>query len=216
MNENIKAGADIHAGSGGYSVGTKEGYEAFVKARNSGRGGKIKHGYANTRLYTCWQNMKARCYNKNSERYPHYGAKGVIVCDQWLNFENFKDWAEANGYSDNLTIDRINPKLNYEPSNCRWLTYEENHALMMLHNLNNGTGIFSDESKSKAKISHRMNSGKITTIEKDGQIMQFGSRGEVIEYLSKILNRNKESIKSHVNLCLKGKSLSCGGYKIYE
>lgn len=38
MNENIKAGADIHAGDGGYSEGTKEGYEAFVKARNASRG----------------------------------------------------------------------------------------------------------------------------------------------------------------------------------
>jgi len=34
MNEQIKAGADIHAGDGGYQIGTRENYEAFVKVRN--------------------------------------------------------------------------------------------------------------------------------------------------------------------------------------
>jgi hypothetical protein len=178
--------------------------------------GEVLHGYSSTKLYTCWQNMKARCYNKNSERYEHYGAKGIAVCENWLDFINFKNWAESNGYSENLTIDRINPELNYEPSNCRWLTYEENHALMMLHNLNNSTGIFSDKTKVKSKISHRVNSGKTTMIEKDGKILKFGSRGEAVEYLSNLLNRSKASVKSHVTLCLKGKSLTCGGYKIYE
>lgn len=178
--------------------------------------GEVTHGYTGTKLYMCWKNMKSRCYNKNSERYPHYGAKGIKVCEDWLSFDNFKNWAESHGYSENLTIDRINPELDYEPSNCRWLTYEENHALMMLHNLQNNTGIFSDKIKLKSKLALRSNFGKTTYIEKDGEILQFGSRGEAIEYLSSLLNRSKDSVKSHVNLCLKGKSLSCGGYKIYE
>lgn len=178
--------------------------------------GEVTHGCSDTKLYECWKNIKSRCYNKNNDRYPHYGGKGVIVCDEWQDFVNFKQWAENNGYSENLTIDRIDPELNYEPSNCRWLTYEENHALMMLHNLNNNTGIFSDQSRLKAKTSNRLVSGKITIIEKDDKILQFGSRGEAIEYLSKILNRNKASIKAQINLCLRGKCLSCGGYSIYE
>ena len=70
--------------------------------------------------------MKQRCYNPNSIGYKYYGAKGVSVCDEWKNdFLNFYNWAIKNGYSDNLTIDRINPFGNYEPSNCRWATYKE-------------------------------------------------------------------------------------------
>ena len=45
------------------------------------------------------------------------------MCDEWKNsFESFMDWAFANGYTDDLTLDRINVDGNYEPSNCRWVT----------------------------------------------------------------------------------------------
>jgi len=79
-----------------------------------------------TRLYSIWENMKARCYNKNKLKYKAYGAKGVRVCKEWKeSFENFHDWAVSHGYRDSLTLDRIDPKGNYEPSNCRWATKKE-------------------------------------------------------------------------------------------
>lgn len=80
----------------------------------------------NLRLYSIWHNMKDRCYNKNSTSYKTYGRLGVVVCEEWKNsFESFCDWAVSNGYKDGLTIDRIDVKGNYEPTNCRWASYKE-------------------------------------------------------------------------------------------
>lgn len=84
------------------------------------------HGMRYTRLYETWCGMKKRCFNENHENYQWYGAKGVSVCDEWKNsFKSFYNWSISNGYTDELTIDRINPFGNYEPSNCRWATMKE-------------------------------------------------------------------------------------------
>ncbi|MBE6928051.1 MAG: hypothetical protein E7467_06140 [Ruminococcaceae bacterium] len=55
-----------------------------------------------------------------------YGGRGISVCEEWHQFPPFYEWAMANGYTDDLTIDRINVDGNYEPSNCQWITMEEN------------------------------------------------------------------------------------------
>jgi hypothetical protein len=71
--------------------------------------------------------MKRRCYDKTFKAYKNYGAKGVLICEEWLkSFESFYKWAMLNGYKDNLTIDRIYVKGNYEPKNCQWITRSEN------------------------------------------------------------------------------------------
>ena len=85
-----------------------------------------RHGKYKTRLYRTWSRIKTRCYNKNFQHFKHYGGRGITVCDEWLHdFMAFYDWAISNGYADNLTIDRIDVDGNYEPSNCRWITNEE-------------------------------------------------------------------------------------------
>ena len=88
--------------------------------------GRRTHGETKTRLYNTWKNMKSRCYWKGHEFYRIYGGRGITVCDEWKNsFETFRNWALEHGYSDKLTIDRIDVNGNYEPSNCRWITQKE-------------------------------------------------------------------------------------------
>lgn len=80
------------------------------------------HGMTNTRLFHIWSTMKQRCCNPNKQHYECYGGRGIEVCDEWLkDFNSFYEWSLKNGYTEELTLDRINIDGNYEPSNCRWV-----------------------------------------------------------------------------------------------
>lgn len=97
-----------------------------------------KHGMSHTRLYTCWASMKARCNYESNPFYQRYGGRGITYCEEWENFEPFMRWALANGYSDSLTLDRIDNDGNYSQDNCRWATQQQ-QALNKKH-LSNKTG----------------------------------------------------------------------------
>ena len=92
----------------------------------------------NSRLHRIYMHMKQRCYNPKNNRYKNYGARGITVCDEWLNKKTipnnkrtskgwiaFREWALSHGYTDELTIDRINVNKGYSPENCRWITNKE-------------------------------------------------------------------------------------------
>lgn len=86
-----------------------------------------KHGKRYERIYSIYCGMKKRCFNVNSAGYKNYGGKGITVSEPWLSdFTSFYQWSMENGYSDNLTIDRIDSSGNYEPGNCQWITRSEN------------------------------------------------------------------------------------------
>lgn len=98
------------------------------------------HGMSHQRLHNIWCTMRERCRTKSSSGYRKYGAKGIKVCEEWESFEVFRDWAYANGYDDSLSIDRIDPLGNYEPSNCRWVTQkvQQNNRTNNIHITCNG------------------------------------------------------------------------------
>ena len=88
-----------------------------------------KHNDSYSRIFHIFESMKSRCLNPKEQHYSNYGGRGIKVCTEWLDkdcgFVRFRDWAYKNGYSDKLTLDRINVNGNYEPQNCRWVTVKQ-------------------------------------------------------------------------------------------
>lgn len=98
---------------------------------NKGRAPASKtHGLSRTRLYRIWTNMLSRCERPSNHRFADYGGRGITVCADWHDSGSFLRWALANGYADDLQLDRIDNDGAYCPSNCRFVTPRQNTANM--------------------------------------------------------------------------------------
>ena len=105
---------------------------------------KTTHGLSKARIRNIWNHIKQRCTNPHDTAFKYYGGKGITICDEWLNdFMSFYEWSMANGYTDELTIDRIDTNKGYNPSNCRWVSrmvQQNNRNAAHLFTVNGKTG----------------------------------------------------------------------------
>lgn len=135
------------------------------------------------RLYKAWQTMRQRCNNPNDKDYKDYGGRGIKVCPEWDDSSTaFVKWALANGYKDDLTIDRIDVNGNYCPENCRWATRTQQvrNRRILPNNTSGVTGVRMEQGKYRATIyvkNKRIHLGCFATLE---EAVAARQRGELL------------------------------------
>ena len=121
---------------------------------------KITHGLTYNKFYKTWHNMTQRCTNPNHKAYKHYGGRGIIVCEEWLDVRNFVAWAEATYPNiEDATLDRIDNDKGYSPENCTWSdkTTQAINQRIMKNNKSGYVGIYYYKSNNKWAANIRIN-----------------------------------------------------------
>jgi hypothetical protein len=154
--------------------------------------GNITHGMTGTRLYGCYKGMMSRCYRKKDIHYKAYGGRGIVVCDEWKNnAKAFIDWAITHGYSDDLTIERIDVNGNYEPSNCTWIPMSEQYK-----NKQSNYNKQPLPQAYKAESENSMTNEQISKIKKEYFVMdEYGfTDKELVDKVNELVNKVNELI----------------------
>lgn len=136
----------------------KNGHDLFTGTKSCGclKNERNERTESKVRLYKTWCNMKTRCLNKNNKNFKNYGGRGIKICQEWLEYPNFKKWALENGYDDKLTIERINVNGDYCPENCKFASYQEqaNNKRKTLFYTYKGQSVTLSELSSITKLSY--------------------------------------------------------------
>lgn len=114
---------------------------AFRPRKNS----EYRHLH-DTGFYRSWVAMKTRCLNVHDASYHRYGGRGILVCDRWMNFENFyadmyKSWERHKIQYSSTSLERIDVHGNYEPENCKWATQQEQNNNRTRHRMLQHKGV---------------------------------------------------------------------------
>lgn len=151
--------------------------------------------YKNKRLRKIWESMHERCEYEKHMHYHSYGGRGICVCKEWSEYISFAKWAYKNGYSDGLTIDRVDSDGNYEPGNCRWVTFKEQAN----NKRNNRIIVFQGEKYTLSKLAEKIGMNKTTLRER------LNSGWSVDDAVSKPIRlRTKGYRKSKTSARMKG------------
>ena len=209
-------GYELVIREGNLKNGTRKSCKVFKQKRrlNSLFSKKdIPFKVSSERLHNIWAAMKQRCYNPNNVSYKNYGGKGVCVCEEWKDsYKNFREWSLSNGYSDELTIDRKDFNGDYEPSNCRWISLEENNKESFDRHYSAKTGLFSQTSLEKVGIVNKNKLGCKFSMYLDGELItDWECLIDCAKYICKIKDLKTEplQIKKNISACLNGKRDKC-------
>ena len=151
-------------------------------------GARAKENEKTERLYGIWKNMNCRCsksLSRSNPIYNRYIGRGITVCDEWKhNYLAFKEWALSNGYEEHLTIDRINNDGNYEPSNCRWITIQEQAR-------NRRTNVFLEYDGKKYVLKDL---AKLFGIDRNTLKYHLFVKGRTIEETLRVIHKRKKKV----------------------
>lgn len=160
-------------------------------------GCKLYTGRSKHPLYNTWNNMLGRCENPNDEMYKNYGGRGISVCNQWHDFDEFIKWSDSvGGRPDGCSIDRIDVNGNYCPENCRWATNE----IQQNNKTTSQYLTYKGETKTLAEWCRKLGLSRYSV---QYRFMQVWSAEDILEiplnhrkdeYRRKILQRTKDGI----------------------
>lgn len=181
---------------------------------------KVKYDIETPRLKSIYMDMKRRCYDASRKNFHRYGARGIKVCQEWLESpQSFEKWSLENGYSDELTIDRIDNDGNYEPSNCRWADYfvqannrSNNSALEYKGEILTITQWAEKLDVDVSTIYNRIRNGE----DEDSIFSSVDIRQQKSKSGIKGISWNKTHAKWQVRVRVNGKRIGVGTYRVLD